>query len=118
MAVRVLVVDDDRAVREALASLLTARGFEVAGGAGDAEMAVEAVRRLRPSAVVLDVHLGGTDGRALLHRLLAVQPGARILLTSSEAVVADDAAACLRGAVGFVLKDDLATADLARYLDA
>ncbi|HTW13347.1 MAG TPA: response regulator, partial [Solirubrobacteraceae bacterium] len=50
--VRVLVVDDDRAVREALRRALTLAGYEVQL-AGDGEQALEAVVQVVPDAVVL-----------------------------------------------------------------
>ena len=43
-------------------ALLEADGFEVVGEAADGSAALEAVRRLRPEVVLLDVQLPGTDG--------------------------------------------------------
>ena len=56
---RVLVVDDDRAVRDALRRALTLGGYEVQS-AEDGEQALEQVVQAVPDAVVLDVGLPGS----------------------------------------------------------
>jgi Response regulators consisting of a CheY-like receiver domain and a winged-helix DNA-binding domain len=81
----VLVVDDDRAVREALERALQLHGYEVA-------LASDGTRRSRPStrtpdAVVLDVMMPGLDGLDVTRRLR--RQGNRIpilLLTARDAV--------------------------------
>ena len=52
-------------------ALLEADGFEVVGEAADGSAALEAVRRLRPEVVLLDVQLPGTDGFEVAERLAA-----------------------------------------------
>ena len=59
---RVLIVDDHEGFRAAAHALLEAEGFVVVGEAGDGPGAVEAVGRLRPDVVLLDVQLPGIDG--------------------------------------------------------
>jgi len=66
--VRILVVDDDRAVRDALRRALTLAGYEVQS-AEDGEQALEAVVQAIPDAVVLDVGLPGIDGLEVCRRL-------------------------------------------------
>ncbi len=65
---RVLVVDDDRALRDALRRVLTLAGYEVQG-ATDGEQAIELVVQAMPDAVVLDVGLPGIDGLEVCRRL-------------------------------------------------
>jgi DNA-binding NarL/FixJ family response regulator len=68
--IRVLLVDDFPAVRQTLRSVLSAYSdFEVVGEAGDGEQAVESVRALQPSVVVMDISmpkLNGIEATALI----------------------------------------------------
>jgi DNA-binding NarL/FixJ family response regulator len=59
---RVLVVDDDEVLREALCSLLTERGFEVVGEAGDGAEGVSLARQRQPDVVLIDFRMPGMDG--------------------------------------------------------
>ncbi|HWW91429.1 MAG TPA: response regulator, partial [Solirubrobacteraceae bacterium] len=58
---RILVVDDDRAVREALRRALTLAGYEVQV-AEDGELALGLIAQSVPDTVVLDLGLPGIDG--------------------------------------------------------
>jgi two-component system response regulator AlgR len=63
MAMRVLIVDDEPLARERLAALLQECGeVTVVGEAGDGRAAVEAVERLRPDVVLLDIRMPVMDG--------------------------------------------------------
>ena len=64
----ILVVDDDRAVREALERALAYEGYEVEA-APDGGAALAAIERRAPDAVVLDVMMPGVDGLAVTRRL-------------------------------------------------
>jgi DNA-binding response OmpR family regulator len=67
---RVLVVEDERTIAEAVAARLRAEGFLVQI-AGDGPSAVEAAARTRPDLVVLDVMLPGFDGLEVCRRIQA-----------------------------------------------
>lgn len=118
MPVSVLVVDDDQPFREAAAELLRARGFEVAGYAGNEDQAVVAVQQLRPDAVLLDIRLPGSDGFQVARRLSGSDGAPTILLTSSDPDIANQQLAITCGAVGFVAKGDLAGTDFKRYFSS
>jgi len=71
---RILVVDDDPALRDLLSAYLTDTGFAVDLAADGTEMR-QAVQRNLPDAIVLDLMLPGDDGLALTRELRA-QAGA------------------------------------------
>lgn len=114
---RVLIVDDQQPFRWLARELLQLRGHAVVGEAGCGATAVEAATRLEPDAVLLDVRLGDECGFDVASDLRTAAPGAAVLLMSNQ-----DFGECeerLRGcgACGFVLKSELATAELAGLLD-
>ena len=115
MPLRVLIVDDDPWFRESAAELLRTRGFAVAGEASDYGAAVTAVRELDPDGVLVDVHLPNIDGFQVAGKLSPGGDGPRVLLTSSDQEAATEELAEQCGAVGFVPKTELASADLESY---
>jgi len=112
---RVLVVDDDPGFRASVATLLRARGFEVAGYAADLDTTLDALGRLHPDAILLDMWLAGSNGLDVLERLVSLEGRPPVLLTSSDPDAVTDPLARRLGAAGFVPKEDLATTDLNDY---
>jgi two-component system response regulator MprA len=86
--VRILVVDDDRAVREALRRALTLAGYEVQV-AEDGEQALELIVQAVPEAVVLDVGLPGIDGLEVCRRVRRLGNRVPILILTARDAVAD-----------------------------
>jgi two-component system, OmpR family, response regulator MprA len=86
--VRLLIVDDDRAVREALRRALTLAGYEVQL-AEDGEQALEQIVQAVPDAVVLDVGLPGVDGLEVCRRVRLLGNRVPILLLTARDAVAD-----------------------------
>ena len=80
---RVLVVEDERTIAEAVAARLRAEGFTVQV-AGDGPSAVEAARRTPPDAIVLDVMLPGFDGLEVCRRIQAERPVPVLMLTARD----------------------------------
>ena len=67
---RVQIVDDEHLARQAMRRLLAAhREVEIAGEAETIDQAIDAIRRLQPQLVFLDIELGSGDGFDLLARL-------------------------------------------------
>jgi DNA-binding NarL/FixJ family response regulator len=103
--VRVLLVDDDDLMRAGLTAVLSSdETIDVVGEAPDGRAAVERAIELRPDVVLMDVRMPGLDGIAATRELLAVSPGARVVvLTTFEQ---DDYifGALSAGASGFLLK--------------
>jgi DNA-binding NarL/FixJ family response regulator len=114
---RVLIVDDDARFRALARTLLEASGYTVAGEAGDGEQALDAIRRLRPDAALVDVQLPDTNGVTLARQLVDGNRGLRIILTSTDPTLVTPAALAESGALAFVPKDELAVTDLATWLD-
>ncbi|BCJ53353.1 DNA-binding response regulator [Actinoplanes sp. NBRC 14428] len=80
---RVLVVEDERTIAEAVAARLRAEGFDV-HLAADGPGAVEAARRIRPDVIVLDVMLPGFDGLEVCRRIQAERPVPVLMLTARD----------------------------------
>ncbi len=85
---RILVVDDDQAVREALGRTLRLGGYEVQMAA-DGEQALEAVVESVPEAVVLDIGLPGMDGLELCRRVRRLGNRVPILMLTGRDAVSD-----------------------------
>jgi two-component system response regulator MprA len=99
----ILVVDDDRAVREALRRALSPAGYEVEL-AEDGEAALERVIESLPDAVVLDVGLPGIDGLEVCRRVRRLGSRVPILILSARDEIADRIDGLDAGADDYMLK--------------
>ncbi|MDG2528952.1 sigma-54-dependent transcriptional regulator [Caulobacter endophyticus] len=116
---KILLVDDDDALRGAVAQGLELRGFEVQAF-DNAPSALKALTRDFEGAVVSDVRMPGMDGLALFERVRAVDPDIPVLLITGHGDVAMAVAALHDGAYDFVSKPfpmERLTAALARALE-
>jgi two-component system response regulator MprA len=100
---RILVVDDDRAVREALRRALTLGGYEVQL-AEDGEQALELVAQAVPDAVVLDLGLPGIDGVEVCRRIRRLGNRVPILILTARDAVADRIDGLDEGADDYMVK--------------
>jgi len=101
--VRVVLVDDHRMFRTGVrAELGTA--VDVVGEAEDAEQAVAVITATLPDVVLLDVHLPGGGGRAVLAALVGTLPDVRFLALSVSDAPEDVIAVIRGGARGYVTK--------------
>ncbi|MCO1656527.1 response regulator [Pseudonocardia humida] len=113
--VRVLLADDDPALRATLRLLLEATpGMAVVGEAGDGREAVELVAALAPDVVLMDVRMPRLDGVEATRRIVGSGAAARVLVLTTFDLDEHVHAALRAGAAGFLLKD----APPARLLDA
>jgi two-component system, OmpR family, response regulator MprA len=101
--VRILVVDDDQAVREALRRSLTYNGYAVALAADGAE-ALEKIAASQPDAVVLDVMMPRVDGLETCRRLRAAGVEVPVLVLTARDSVADRVAGLDAGADDYLPK--------------
>src|SRR5215210_6872307 len=100
---RILLVDDEPAIREAMEAHLTHRDFEVLT-AGNGDEALGILARQKISCMVAEARLFGTPTGELLSRSLRRDPNLAILVTSANGDV-DDAIQYLQyGALGYLRK--------------
>ena len=107
---RVFLVDDHRLFLSGVRAELAGR-VDIVGEAVDVESAVEGIRATSPEVVLLDVHLPGGGGRAVIEAVRKAQPDV-VFLALSVSDAAEDVIAVIRaGARGYVTKT-IAAADL------
>jgi two-component system OmpR family response regulator len=99
---RILIVEDDPAIRDMLVEYLGAHGYEVAAAEGGAKMR-EAIEQALPDVVLLDVHLPGEDGLTLA-RFLRERYDVGIIMVTGAADVVDRVAGLEVGADDYVTK--------------
>jgi DNA-binding response OmpR family regulator len=99
---RILVVDDDATIREALATLLAMEGYRVETAADGAE-ALHAVAGELPALVILDMHMPTVDGWAFAKAVRAQGFNPPILVVTATATSAERAAREI-AAAGFMAK--------------
>ena len=104
--IRVLLVDDQRLMRDGLRTLLELEGdLEVVGEAGDGEQALHAYGDLRPDVVLMDVRMPVMDGVEATRRLIEGWRDAKVIIVTTfddDEYVFDGLRA---GARGYLLKD-------------
>ena len=105
MTTRVVIADDQALVRTGFRMILSARGIEVVGEAADGVEAVDAVRRLHPDVVLMDIRMPTMDGLEATRRILATPARCRILILTTFDLDQYVYAALSAGASGFLLKD-------------
>ncbi len=103
MAIKVLLVEDDRALREALGDTLELGGYEYRA-VGSAEDALLAVASEVFGMVISDVNMPGMDGHQLLCQLRARQPQLPVLLMTAHAAVDRAVEAMRAGAADYLVK--------------
>jgi len=101
--VRILVVDDERAVRESLRRALELEGYEI-DLAEDGEQALERIEAAEPDALVLDVLMPRLDGLELCRRLRADGSRVPILMLTARDAVEDRVEGLDAGADDYVTK--------------
>jgi DNA-binding response OmpR family regulator len=99
VAATVLVVEDDPALRMLCRVNLELEHYRVLA-AGTLDQAVQLLTKERINLVLLDLHVGGRDGRELLPLIRAQQPGAAICLLSGTS----ESDPPLEGVDGFIRK--------------
>jgi len=105
--VRILIADDHELIRRGLAAhLAQTPGWVVEAEASNGGEAVELALRLRPDLIVLDLSMPEQNGLAATRRILAIDPGARILILTAHESEQLAREVLEAGAQGYVLKSD------------
>lgn len=116
--VRVLVVDDQRLMRDGIASLLSIQeGIEVVGTASDGQDGLERALQLQPDVILMDVRMPVMDGVVATAQVRRQLPGCQVLMLTTfddEEYILD---ALRAGASGYLLKD-IPAQDLAQAIHA
>ena len=113
--IRILIVDDQRLMRDGLRMLLELEaGLEVVGEAGDGQEGLQRYADLQPDLVLMDVRMPGMDGVEATRRMRQQWPEARIIILTTFDEDEYLFEALRAGAQGYLLKavsgQELATA--------
>ena len=110
MPIEILVVDDDKATRQWLCSVLEAEGY-VCHGARSPQEAEDLLRRTEVQLALLDIYLGDANGVEFLRHIKAIQPDCDCVMMTAHASVETMAQSVKDGAVEYLGKplriDDL-----------
>jgi two-component system nitrogen regulation response regulator NtrX len=105
MALDILIVDDERDIRDLVAGVLSDEGYECRT-AGDSQAALDAIDQRRPSLVLLDVWLHGSpmDGLEVLDAIKTREPELPVIIFSGHGNIDTAVSAIGRGAMDFIEK--------------
>ena len=108
MTIRVLVIDDSATMRALLTARLSAESdIEVVGAAADAAQGREAIKRLNPDVVTLDIEMPGMNGLDFLEKIMQLRPTPVIIVSGSTSEgAANTARALALGAVDCYAKSE------------
>jgi two-component system response regulator MprA len=101
--VRILVVDDEKAVRDSLERALRLNGYEVELAA-DGREALEVAERSQPDAIVLDLMMPHVDGLEVCRRLRVAGDRTPVLIATARDAVADRVEGLDAGADDYIVK--------------
>jgi two-component system chemotaxis response regulator CheY len=101
---RVLVVDDAAFMRKMVTDALSGGGHEIVGEAGNGVEALARYQELRPDVMTLDITMPEKDGLAALKDIIAVDPGAKVVMCSALGQESKVLESIKLGAKDFVVK--------------
>jgi DNA-binding NarL/FixJ family response regulator len=105
-AIRVLIADDQRVVRDGLSMLVALiDGVEIVGTASDGAEAVQLAAAYRPDVIMMDLRMPGTDGISATADLRERLPATRVLVLTTYADEDAIVPALRAGARGYLTKD-------------
>jgi two-component system chemotaxis response regulator CheY len=101
---RVLVVDDAAFMRKMVTDALSGGGHEIVGEAANGAEAVARFQELRPDVMTLDITMPEKDGLTALKEIIAVDPGAKVVMCSALGQESKVLESIKLGAKDFVVK--------------
>jgi two-component system, NtrC family, response regulator AtoC len=101
--VRILIIDDEKNLRESLAEYLSLDGYACAGAASGAE-GLTLLENAVFDAVVLDLRMPGMDGLETLSRIRETGPGLPVIMMSAHGEISDAVRAMKLGASDYLVK--------------
>ena len=114
--IRVLVVDDHPVIRQGLRQILVdSEDIEVGGEASDGREAMKHIRNEPWDVVLLDINLPDNNGKAVLDWIMNHDPGACVVMFSSNGSLENITECLNNGASGFITKPFLRE-DLIHYV--
>ncbi len=118
MSIRVAIVEDDPAVRENLAKLISAEpGFSCDAQCRTAEEALQRLPRTAPDVVLMDIHLPGQNGIACVSRLRTLLPQTQVIMLTIEEDSEQVFESMKAGATGYLVKHVTTKEILAAIVD-
>ena len=106
MTIRILIVEDQRIVREGLRAVLEDEDeIAIVGEAANGQEAIELFAQLQPDVVLMDLQMPVIDGPEATRRIRELSPDARILVLTTYATDEFIFKALRAGAQGYLLKD-------------
>ena len=105
MAIRLMLADDHRMLREGLRRSLSDEGFDVVGEASDGDEAVRLADSVRPDVILMDVTMPDVDGVEATRRIHQAHPDIRVVMLTMHADQSVIADALRAGASGYLVKD-------------
>lgn len=103
-APKILIVDDDNVMRTLLRGILRGEHYEIVGEAKNGLLAVEAVQRLSPDIVCLDVVMPEMDGLEALQAIKQAKPETLVVMVTATPSKDNVQESIQGGAAGFIIK--------------
>ena len=119
MAQKILVIEDDKFLRELISQKLIQEGYKIVE-AMDGEKGLEAIKKEKPDLILLDLILPGIDGFEVLTRIKKDQPETKIpIIILSNLGQKDDIEKGLKmGAVDYLIKAHFTPAEIIEKIRA
>ena len=105
MAIRLMLADDHRMLREGLRRSMTDAGFDVIGEAGDGVEAVRLALQLSPDVILMDVTMPNCDGVEACRQVKSTSNDTKVVMLTMHADQDVLTNAIRAGAIGYLTKD-------------